>query len=387
MIRAAAKNFPSVLVVVEPADYGGVVDQLRRGTVPMEERKRLAQKAFQHVAAYDTAIAQYLRRGEKGFASEMTIALKKKYDLRYGENPHQEAAFYEEEVPGGVAFGIASAQLLAGKELSFNNILDSDAAWRAASDFEAPTVAVIKHTNPCGLASHDNLTEAYKRAFSGDTVAAFGGIVAFNRPVDYATAQEASKVFYEVMIAPGYEDKALELLKQKKDLRILVVGAQGGGRAQDRLSALDFRRVEGGFLAQTPDSLPDSSLKLRTVTKREPTKKELEDLLFAWKAAKHVKSNAIMLAKDSTVVGMGAGQPSRVVSVGIALKKAGERSKGSVLGSDAFFPFPDGVELAAKGGVTAIIQPGGSLRDREAIETADKNDVAMVFTGVRHFRH
>jgi phosphoribosylaminoimidazolecarboxamide formyltransferase/IMP cyclohydrolase len=286
-----------------------------------------------------------------------------------------------------VAFGIASAQQLGGKELSFNNILDSDAAWKAASDFEAPTVAVIKHTNPCGLASHDNLMEAYKRAFSGDTVAAFGGIVAFNRPVDFATAQEASKVFYEVMIAPGYEDKALELLKQKKDLRILVVSARQGGAPQDFFATLDFRRVESGLLVQTPDSLPDSAMKLKPVTKREPTQKELKDLLFAWKAAKHVKSNAIMLAKDSTVVGMGAGQPSRVVSVEIALKKAGERSKGSVLGSDAFFPFPDGVELAAKGGVTAIIQPGGSLRDKEAIEAADKYEVAMVFTGVRHFRH
>ena len=387
MIRAAAKNFPSVLVVVDPEDYAAVLEQLRRGAVGQEERKRLAQKAFQHVAAYDTAIAQYLRRGEKGFPDQMTIALKKKYDLRYGENPHQQAAFYEEEVPGGVAFGIASAQQLSGKELSFNNILDSDAAWKAASDFEAPTVAVIKHTNPCGLASHDNLTEAYKRAFSGDTVAAFGGIVAFNRPVDHATAQEASKVFYEVMIAPGYEDKALELMKQKKDLRILIVSVRQGGAPQDFSATLDFRRVESGLLVQTPDSLPDSSMKLKTVTKREPTQKELKDLLFAWKAAKHVKSNAIMLAKDSTVVGMGAGQPSRVVSVEIALKKAGERSKGSVLGSDAFFPFPDGVELAAKGGVTAIIQPGGSLRDKEAIEAADKYEVAMVFTGVRHFRH
>jgi len=383
MIRASAKNFPHVLVVVDPADYKPLLEHLGKGGVKMEERKKLAQKAFQHVAAYDTAIAQYLRSDEEGFASELTIALKKKYDLRYGENPHQKAAFYSEEVAGGKGVGISSAKQLGGKELSFNNILDADAAWNAANDFEAPAVAVIKHTNPCGLASFKDLAEAYRRAYSGDTVAAFGGIVALNRPVDIATAQEISKIFYEVIIAPGYDDKALELLKQKKDLRILDMGPQKAVAS----SRLDFRRVGGGFLMQTPDSYPASKLSLRTVTEREPTQKEMEDLLFAWKAVKHVKSNAIVLAKDSMIVGMGAGQPSRVVSVEIALKKAGERSKGSVLGSDAFFPFPDGVELAAQGGVTAIVQPGGSVRDEEAIKVANQYKMAMVFTGIRHFKH
>ena len=387
MIRAAAKNFPDVLVVVDPADYGSLLEQLRAGEVELGERKKLAQKAFQHVAAYDTAIAQYLRRGEDGFADEVTIALKKRYDLRYGENPHQKAAFYVEEVPGGLAGSISSAKQLWGKELSFNNILDSDAAWNAASDFEAPTVSVIKHTNPCGLASHQNLAEAYSRAFSGDTVSAFGGIVALNRPVDLAVAQEISKTFYEVIIAPDYEKEALEMLKQKRDVRIMVMGLQQGGLGKENSPALDFRRVGGGLLVQTSDNLPDSGLSLRTVTEREPTDEELKDLLFAWKAAKHVKSNAIVFVKDSMILGMGAGQPNRVTSVKIALEKAGERSQGSVVGSDAFFPFPDGVELAAKGGATAIIQPGGSIRDEEVIATANKYKVAMVFTGVRHFRH
>ena len=387
MIRAAAKNHPDVLVVVDPADYGSLLEQLRAEEVELGERKKLAQKAFQHVAAYDTAIAQYLRRGEDGFADEVTIALKKRYDLRYGENPHQKAAFYVEEVPGGLAGSISSAKQLWGKELSFNNILDSDAAWKAASDFEAPTVSVIKHTNPCGLASHQNLAEAYSRAFSGDTVSAFGGIVALNRPVDLAVAQEISKTFYEVIIAPDYEKEALELLKQKRDVRILVMGSQQGSLGKESSPALDFRRVGGGLLVQTSDNLPDSGLSLRTVTEREPTDEELKDLLFAWKAAKHVKSNAIVFVKDSMILGMGAGQPNRVTSVKIALEKAGERSQGSVVGSDAFFPFPDGVELAAKGGATAIIQPGGSIRDEEAIATANKYKVAMVFTGVRHFRH
>ena len=386
MIRAAAKNFPDVLVVVDPSDYEIVLEQLRSGKVQQDVRKKLAQKAFQHVAAYDTAIAQYLRKDEDGFAEELTFAMKKKYDLRYGENPHQRAAFYGEVVAGSGGTGIGSAKQLSGKELSFNNILDSDAAWGAASDFKAPTVSIIKHTNPCGLSSNENLTEAYKSAFEGDTVAAFGGIVALNRKVDLATAKEIEKVFYEVIIAPDYDTDALEILKNKKDLRILSMGSDAVIH-ETTAGGLTLRHVSGGFLLQTSDSLPDNSLNLRTVTDREPTAEEMKDLLFAWKAVKHIKSNAIVLVKDSRILGMGAGQPSRVVSVGIALDKAGESSKGSVLGSDAFFPFPDGVERAASGGVTAIIQPGGSMRDDQAIEAANKSNIAMVFTGVRHFKH
>ncbi len=387
MIRAAAKNFPSVIVVVDPADYQPVLERLKQGELPLAERKRLAQKAFQHVAVYDTAISQYLRQDMEGFPEEMTVALKKRYGLRYGENPHQQAAFYSEQVVGsGQETGITWAKQVWGKELSFNNILDADAAWGVTTDFAAPTVAVIKHTNPCGLASHDNITEAYRQALSGDPVAAFGGIVAVNRAIDLATAEEIRKTFYEIVIAPEYEAKALEVLKGKKNLRILVAELPPNYGAAPT-GYLDFRRVKGGFLIQDSDSLPEGSVNLKAVTKRKPTKAEIEDLLFAWRAVKHVKSNAILLVKDKTLLGMGAGQPSRIVSAQVAKEKAGEKTKGSVLASDAMFPFPDVVEAAAAGGVTAIIQPGGSIRDEDSIKAADKHNIAMVFTGVRHFRH
>ncbi len=387
MIRASAKNFPSVIVLVDPADYQPVLEKLRAGDLELGERKRLAQKAFQHVAIYDTAIAQYLRQGVEGFPEEMTIALKKRQAVSYGENPHQQAAFYGElSVGEKEATGITWAEQLWGKELSFNNILDADAAWGVVTDFSAPTVAIIKHTNPCGLASHDDIAEAYRRAFSGDPVAAFGGIVASNRIITLAMAEEMKPVFYEIVIAPEYEIKALEQLKRKKDLRILVAELPPGyGRAEP--GYLDFRRVKGGFLVQDSDSVPESSVNLKTVTKREPTKAEIEDLLFAWRAVKLVKSNAIVLAKNKTLLGMGAGQPSRIVSAQIAKEKAGEKVKGSVLASDAMFPFSDVVEAAAAGGVTAIIQPGGSIRDEDSIKAADKHNIAMVFTGERHFRH
>jgi len=386
MIRAAAKNFPSVIVVVDPADYPLVLEKLKKGKVDLTERKRLAQKAFQHVALYDTAISQYLRRDAEGFPEEMTVALKKRYGLRYGENPHQQAAFYAESAVGKAETGITWAEQLGGKELSFNNILDADAAWGAVTDFAAPTVAVIKHTNPCGLASYDDIAEAYRRAFSGDPVAAFGGIVACNRPLTLAMAQEMKPVFYEIVIAPEYEDAALKLLKTKKDLRILVAGLPSGyGKTPS--GYLDFRRVKGGFLVQDSDSLPEGKVELKTVTKSKPTKEEIADLLFAWRAVKHIKSNAIVLVKDKTLLGMGAGQPSRIISAQIAIQKAGDRVKGSVLASDAMFPFPDVVEAAAGAGVTAIIQPGGSIRDEDSIKAADAHGMAMVFTGTRHFRH
>ena len=387
MIRAAAKNFPGVIVVVDPADYRPVVQKLKAGGLELDERKRLAQKAFQHVASYDTAIARYLRRDMDGFPEEMTVALKKRYGLRYGENPHQSAAFYaEQSVAGKGATGITWAEQLGGKGLSFNNILDVDAAWGAVTDFAAASVAIIKHTNPCGLASHDDIAEAYRRAFSGDPVAAFGGIVATNRPLTLAMAQEIKPVFYEIVIAPQYEAAALELLRRKKDLRILVAPLPPGyGKAEP--GYLDFRRVKGGFLVQTSDSVPEGSINLKTVTRRQPTKSEIEDLLFAWRVVKHIKSNAIVLAKDETLLGMGAGQPSRIVSAQIAREKASERAAGSVLASDAMFPFPDVVAAAAAAGVTAIIQPGGSIRDEDSIKAADEHKIAMVFTGERHFRH
>ncbi len=387
MIRASAKNFPGVIVLVDPADYPLVLERLRQGDLDLAERKRLAQKAFQHVASYDTAISQYLRQDTEGFPEEMTIALKKRYGLRYGENPHQAAAFYAELAVGEQkAAGITGAEQLWGKELSFNNILDADAAWGAVTDFAAPTVAVIKHTNPCGLASYDDIAEAYRRAFGGDPVAAFGGIVASNRKVTRAMAEAIKPVFYEIVIAPEYDAGALAILKRKKDLRILAAELPPGyGKAEP--GYLDFRRVKGGFLAQASDSVPESSVNLKTVTRREPTKAEMDDLLFAWRVVKHIKSNAIALAKDRALLGMGAGQPSRIVSAQIAREKAGERAAGSVLASDAMFPFSDVVEAAAACGVTAIIQPGGSIRDEESVKAADKHNIAMVFTGERHFRH
>ncbi|MFC1593025.1 bifunctional phosphoribosylaminoimidazolecarboxamide formyltransferase/IMP cyclohydrolase [Candidatus Omnitrophota bacterium] len=387
MIRASAKNFPGVIVIVDPSDYQPVLDRLRHGNLELTERKRLAQKAFQHVAIYDTAISEYLRKDMEGLPEEMTIALSKRYGLRYGENPHQAAAFYAElSVGEKKVTGITWAKQLWGKELSFNNILDADAAWGAATDFAAPTVAVIKHTNPCGLASHEDIAESYRRAFSGDPLAAFGGIVASNRAVTPAMAEEMKSVFYEIVIAPEYETQALEMLKRKKDLRILVAELPPGyGKAE--ADYLDFRRVKGGFLVQTSDTVPENNVNLKTVTKRQPTEAEIADLLFAWRAAKHVKSNAIVLAKDKTLLGMGAGQPSRIISAQIAIEKAGEKAQGSVLASDAMFPFHDVVEAAAAGGVTAIIQPGGSIRDEDSIKAADEHNIAMVFTGERHFRH
>jgi phosphoribosylaminoimidazolecarboxamide formyltransferase/IMP cyclohydrolase len=387
MIRAAAKNFPGVIVVIDPADYPLVLEKLRGGGLDLAERKRLAQKAFQHVAIYDTAISQYLGRDMEGFPEEMTVALKKCYGLRYGENPHQQAAFYAEQVVGtGVETGITWAKQLWGKELSFNNILDADAAWGVVTDFSAPAVTIIKHTNPCGLASHKDIAEAYRRALSGDPVAAFGGIVAANRAIDLAAAKEISQTFYEIVIAPEYQAEALEILKRRKDLRILVAElppGYGGAPA----GYLDFRRVKGGFLVQNSDSLPEDSVNLKTVTRRKPAPAEIKALLFAWRAVKHIKSNAIVLAKDKTLLGMGAGQPSRIVSAQIAIEKAGDKAAGSVLASDAMFPFPDVVEAAAKAGVTAIIQPGGSIRDEDSIKAADEHNIAMVFTGERHFRH
>ncbi len=388
LIRAAAKNFPSVLVVVDPNDYAWVQARLKEGAVPLEERRKLAQKAFQHVALYDTAIATYLRGDGDPFTQELTIGLTRIQTMRYGENPHQKSAFYREALSSGPA--IASAQQLHGKELSHNNILDADGAWNAVLDFAEPAVAVIKHTNPCGLASHPDIAEAYRRAYSGDTVSAFGGIVAFNRPLTLAAAEEVRKVFYEIVIAPDYDPPALALLQKKKDLRILKIPANGPSGASGLASlgpVLDYRRVSGGMLVQTADVLDEDPKSWKPATKRAPTAKELEELAFAWRVVKHVKSNAIVLVKDRTLVGMGAGQPNRVTSVHLALRAAGERAKGCVLASDAFFPFPDGVELAIQGGVVAIAQPGGSIRDEEVIAAADKAGVAMVFTGVRHFKH
>jgi phosphoribosylaminoimidazolecarboxamide formyltransferase/IMP cyclohydrolase len=389
LIRAAAKNFNDVLVVVDPDDYMPVLEKIKSGVVDFNARKKLATKAFQHVAVYDTAISQYLRGNEDIFPEELTVAMKKRYGLRYGENPHQRGAFYSEVLVGNrkPATGVTFADVLHGKDLSFNNILDADSAWQIVTDYGAPTVAIIKHTNPCGLASHDDLAEGYKRALSGDPAAAYGGIVSCNRKLTLPMAQEMRSIFYEIVIAPDYEPDALEMLKRKRDLRILKPALPPDYGNTPRLGYIDFRHVRGGFLVDDGDTLSENDVQLKIVTQREPTPDEVADLLFAWQAAKWVKSNAIVLTKDKTLLGMGAGQPSRIISVQIARERAGARAKGSVMASDAMFPFSDSVEAAAAAGVTAIIQPGGSIRDDESIKAADNYHMAMVFTGMRHFRH
>jgi phosphoribosylaminoimidazolecarboxamide formyltransferase/IMP cyclohydrolase len=382
MIRAAAKNFPHVIVVVDPSDYGWIAERLSGGgmsALTLEERRELARKAFQHVALYDTAVSQYLSGGDVAFRNEATLGFTKLYDLRYGENPHQKAALYADALSKG---GIVRARLLHGPELSFTNILDADAAWRVVSDFSEPAAAVIKHTNPCGLALHPDQPTAYRRAYEGDSVSAYGGIVGFNRPVAAATAQAMRGVLYDIIVAPDYEPEALETLKKRQRIRVLQASL-----AEGPLVNLDVRRVSGGFLLQNADVIEEDPASWKAVTERRPTEAELKDLAFAWKACKHIKSNAIVLAKDDTLVGMGTGQPNRVTSVHLALRIAGDKARGSVLASDAFFPFADNIELAAGGGITAIAQPGGSIRDEEVIAAANRLGVAMVFTGVRHFRH
>ncbi len=383
MIRAAAKNFPHVLVVVDPADYGTLIKKLKKGKVDLDFRKKLAQKAFQHVALYDTAISQYLLAGET-FPGGLTLALRKSYNLRYGENPHQPAALYVEHVAGRKPWGITQVRQESGPELSFNNFLDIDSAWNVVSDFDEPTVAVIKHTNPCGLSCSHDLVKAYLNALSGDPVAAFGGVVAVNKVMDIDLATEVDKTHFDVIITAGYTKEALKLLGRKKSLRLVsmpIVSKAPKGKT------VEFRPISGGFLAQLKDFYTKEEFKPRVVTKRKPTNREWDDLFFAWKAVKHIKSNGITLARGQVLVGMGAGQPNRSVSAQIALERAGKRSKGSVMGSDAFIPFPDTVELAARGGVTAIIQVGGSIRDQQSVDAADKYNIAMAFTGVRHFKH
>ena len=382
MIRAAAKNFPEVVVVVDPVDYGWVSQRLvdgGAGAITHDERKELARKAFQHVALYDTAISRYLTNGDGPSWSEMTLGYTNLYDLRYGENPHQKATLYTGVLSRG---GIVGAERLHGLELSFTNVLDADAAWRAVTDFSEPAATVVKHTNPCGLAVHDDQPTAYRRAFEGDSVSAYGGIVGFNRAVTVDTAEAMRGVLFDIIVAPAYDADALDILRKRKRTRILRVEPESGHGGR-----LDVRAVSGGALIQTPDALDEDPSTWKQVTDRAPTEAELRDLGFAWKVSKHIKSNTIVLAKDQTLVGMGAGQPNRVVSIHLALRISGEKSKGSVLASDAFFPFPDNVELAGEGGICAIAQPGGSIRDDEVIAEANRRGIAMVFTGTRHFRH
>jgi len=394
MIRSAAKNFQDVAIVTSPADYDAIAEEMQQsgGELSVGTKWRLAQKAFATTAAYDSAIASTLERvqaegkfelaPDTGFPQTLRLRYGKVQDLRYGENPHQKAALYSD----GTAAGVANGKQLQGKELSYNNIVDLQAAWDLAAEFDEPFCAIIKHTNPCGSATGTDLADAFRRAFACDPVSAFGSVIALNRPVNGPTAEAVAglrhngvALFIECIIAPSFDQAARERFAKRKDLRVLEVKPEP--------MKYVVKAVSGGILVQDNDLHRLDPAQAKVVTERKPTEDEMSDLLFAWKVCKHVKSNAILYAKDQQGIGVGAGQMSRVDSAKIGAEKAALPLKGSVVASDAFFPFPDGVEVVAQAGATAIIQPGGSVRDQDVIDTANKLGLAMVFTGVRHFRH
>lgn len=398
MVRSAAKNHERVTVLCDPADYAAVLEEIERlGDTTPSTRAALAAKAFAHTAAYDAAISGYLssrsrspdgarsaHAGRAQFPGHWVLPFERAYGLRYGENPHQSGAFYvERNAPAG---SIATAESLGagGKELSFNNLVDADAALDAVREFDRPAAVVVKHTNPCGVATAASITDAYRLARDADPVSAYGGIVALNREVDEATARVLGETFLECIVAPSFAPPALEVLRVKKNLRLLATRGWLGPEH----AALTYKRVGGGLVAQERDATAAGEIaKGRVVTRRAPTPDELRSLELAWRVCKHVKSNAIVLARGDVTIGIGAGQMSRVVSVQIACEKAGESARGSVMASDAFFPFPDGVETAARAGVLAVAQPGGSVRDADVVAAADAHGMTMIFTGVRHFRH
>ncbi|MDH5326309.1 MAG: bifunctional phosphoribosylaminoimidazolecarboxamide formyltransferase/IMP cyclohydrolase [Gammaproteobacteria bacterium] len=392
LLRAAAKNHIAVTVLVDPRDYKVALHEMvaNKCQTSAKTRFNLAVKAFEHTAQYDSAIANYLGThvpgtGESKFPRHFSIQVRKTQDMRYGENPHQSAAFYTEEKPSEAS--VATAKQIQGKELSFNNIADTDAALECVKQFDEPACVIVKHANPCGVAVDSNILEAYNRAFSTDPTSAFGGIIAFNRPLDVKTAEAVGERQYvEVIIAPVVEAAAKEYFSKKKQVRVLECGQWG----QTRPASLEYRCVTGGLLVQDRDQGMITIDDLKVVTNRAPTEQEIRDLLFTWKVAKFVKSNAIVFGKNRMTIGVGAGQMSRVYSTRIAAIKAADadlKVAGSVMASDAFFPFRDGLDSAADVGVTAVIQPGGSMRDNEVIEAANEHDIAMVFTGMRHFRH
>jgi len=388
LLSAAARNAAGVIVVPSPAHYPTVLEELRTlGAVSADTRYRLAADAFSTVAAYYAEIAAYLNQiSNNVYPARLALVLEKVGDLPYGENPHQRAAFYRETTHR--SGGLADAKQLHGSPPTFNNLMDLDAAYRIASDFTAPTVVITKHTDPVGLASAEELVEAYRRALDTDAVSSFGGIVGVNRELDGATAREIAANSYEAVIAPSFSQAALGILKNKPGLELLAVPPSPVDGMRDYgIANLDFKRVGGGLLVEALDQVDLDRGQLQVVTRRHPTLGELTDLLFAWRAVRHIRSNAIVLARNGATVGIGAAQASRNVSVDIALRRAGGRAKLSVMASDAYFPFPDGIQIAANAGVTAIIQPGGSIRDEMAIEVADRHHLAMVFTGRRHFRH
>lgn len=386
MLRSAAKNHDSVTVVVDPADYERVLEEMRGndGATTAETRRDLALHVFRLTSAYDAAIAGWLggQLEEQEFASQEQLVLSKGQDLRYGENPHQHAAFYR--FPDASEHSIARAEQLQGKELSYNNYLDTDACWAAVREFDEPAVVIVKHTNPCGVGISPDVADAYDRAYVADPISAYGGIMAVNAPVtaELVRRVQGNKHFLEVIIAPEFEPEALDLLATKKNLRVLRTGG-----IDTPTDAREYRSVEGGLLVQHADRVAEDPETFTVPTAKQPTDDQMADLLFAWRVCKSVKSNAILLAKDGREIGMGAGQPNRVNSARIAIEQAGEAANGSVMASDAFIPFDDTIRAAAKAGVTVIIQPGGSIRDEDAIRACDEEGIAMVFTGHRHFKH
>jgi len=382
MIRAAAKNYQFVTVLTDPEDYSRVIRELQEcGDTSAETKEMLAAKVFIHTAHYDALIADYFsEKLQIRYPKTLTLTYEKKQDLRYGENPHQTAAFYNSIK--GTAGSLAQAVQLHGKDLSYNNIGDTDGALEMLKEFDEPTVVAAKHANPCGIGSAVTLAEAYRKAYEADPVSIFGGIVAANREIDAETATEMAKIFLEVIVAPAFSPEAIEILSKKKNIRLLrldEISRKPAGRKA--------RTVLGGLLVQDLDTILLEEAGLKVVTKRQPTAKEMQDLLFAWKVVKHTKSNGIAIAKNLCTTGVGPGQVSRIWALENAIRQGGERIAGSVMASDAFFPFPDCVEAAHQAGITAIIQPGGSVRDQESVEAADKYGIAMVFTGMRHFKH
>ncbi|MDB7102605.1 MULTISPECIES: bifunctional phosphoribosylaminoimidazolecarboxamide formyltransferase/IMP cyclohydrolase [Enterococcus] len=382
MLRSAAKNHAFVTAIVDPVDYGIVLAEIQQeGHTSLETRRKLAAKVFRHTAAYDALIGQYLTEavGEKD-PENLTLTYTRKQDLRYGENSHQEAAFYQAALPS--SYSIACAEQLHGKELSFNNIRDADAALRIMREFTEPTVVALKHMNPCGIGSGETIFSAWEAAYAADPVSIFGGIIVLNREVDLVSAQAMTQLFLEIIIAPSYSEEALAVLKTKKNLRLLQVDFSNvEGNANEMVSVL------GGLLVQQDDRAMEEPESWTVVTDRQPTKEEQAAMAFAWKAVKHVKSNAIVVANQQQTLGIGAGQMNRVGSVKLAIEQAGAKAETAALASDAYFPMDDSVEYAAKHGIKAIIQPGGSIKDQASIDMANKYGIAMVFTGVRHFRH
>jgi len=384
MLRAAAKNYKYVTVVINPEDYGRVLEEITaKGDTDEATRFELAAKVFAHTASYDTLIANYLweKAGLPKYPETITMTFEKLQDMRYGENPHQSAAYYKEmrAVPGS----IAAAVQLHGKELSFNNINDANAALEALKEFDEPAVVALKHANPCGVGIGQDIYEAYIKAYDADPISIFGGIVALNREVDERTASEICKIFLEIVIAPSYTEEALKIIMAKKNIRILKLEDISRKAAAES----DLKKVGGGLLIQDSDIRDFDIEDIEYVTDRKPTEKELQDLLFTWKVVKHVKSNAIVVGKDGMTLGIGPGQTNRIWSTNMSLERSGDKAGGAVLASDAYFPFGDVVEAAAKAGITAIIQPGGSINDKLSIDECNKNGIAMIFTGMRHFKH